>query len=99
MVIKNWISTIIESGMGWCFIKRAGEVLAMIFQIFLGLNVFHYCVMQQNGVKVSFIPFFQELEILNELLGLRHPTTLRSREDVKIILQWLDRKEEAKLYE
>ncbi|KAL3832682.1 hypothetical protein ACJMK2_024304 [Sinanodonta woodiana] len=40
-----------------------------------------------------------ELEILEEILGPLHPTTVRSREDVIIILDRLDRSEEAKLYQ
>ena len=37
----------------------------------------------------------QELEILEEILGMQHVTTVRSREDVVIILQNLGRNDEA----
>lgn len=37
----------------------------------------------------------KELEILEEVLGPIHPTSVRSREDVVIILQNLGRNEEA----
>ncbi|XP_064618016.1 nephrocystin-3-like [Liolophura sinensis] len=42
------------------------------------------------------LPLYEnELEIIEELLGSSHPTTVRSREDVIIILQTMDRHDEA----
>lgn len=42
--------------------------------------------------------YMQELEILTDFLGHHHVTTVRSREDVIIILQSLKREEEAEKY-
>ena len=41
----------------------------------------------------------QELEILEEVQGDLHPNTVRSREDVIIILQSLHRDSEAQKYQ
>lgn len=43
--------------------------------------------------------YMQELEILAEILGPQHVTTVRSREDVVIILQNLGRNDEANKYQ
>lgn len=68
------------------------------------LHRYYYFFIQTHNRRDDFLRscldlYVQEVEILCEVQGDLHPNTVRSREDVIIILQSLGRDADAKVYQ
>ena len=73
---------------------------ARTYQLFGQLYWNSWCYNKRNDwLERCLELYIQELEILVEILGPKHVTTVRSREDVVIILQNLGRNDEANAYQ